>query len=585
VTERLADTGRAVSKCELPLTAFEQISQGAVDESVITLLGKGQYSLRKLMLRALVDTVSTRGAGQGLFANVDLAWSILAEAERLAPTALRDVVMSPAVGVWLARALRAAVGDESLPLWAELGGLHTVAAAAAVRCGVITTVPVPVVHGTVALPTVGLFELPVEFPVGDARVHNSSDGMWLTALRGSVELRPDVPDNHFRSMRRHRTTAGGHTLDVAFDDFSPHRTFSSLKPPDPMAEADHEQWCKLLDEAWRSLTRWHPDYAEEIAACLTTIIPLPRECGVFASSSSAAFGGVAMSPKETSGELAEALVHELQHSKLNAAMDLVVLHRSRDDRWFYAPWRDDPRPLSGLLHGIYAFTSVIEFWHGQRDVLAPHQVVRADMTFGHRARQVSRALDILRRCGDLTDPGRELVAATSVRVAACDPANLPTAVARAIETMTADHYAVWRTRHVRPRPAQVDELVERWSAGEAADFAPEDGEVLPSGEIGESRRSLLVRTRLLDPYLFERLCGHRGPDVMFARGDRDDAARDYAKRIRTGPRSGDDWVGLGLSLGSRSILNAPETVRAVYLRAGGAPDPIELAAWLDGAAS
>ena len=27
----------------------------------------------------------------------------------------------------------------------------------------------------------------------------------------------------------------------------------------------------------------------------------------------------------------------------------------------YAPWRDDPRPISGLLQGIYAFVCITEF--------------------------------------------------------------------------------------------------------------------------------------------------------------------------------------------------------------------------------
>ena len=572
-----------IRTCELPRAAFEQISQGAVDDRVVALLGKGQYSVRKLMLRALVDAATT---SRGRFADVDLAWSVLAEAERLQPALAREVVMDPAVGVWLARALRAVAGRESTPLSAELGGMNILAAAAAVHCGVTTTIPVPVVHGSVTLPTVGRFLLPTSFPVGDAELRTTDQGMSLTALRGSLEL---SADDHFHPVRRHRTTAHGRTLDVAFDDVSPHREFSSPKPPAPLPEADHEQWCKVLDEAWRLLTRWHPGYAAEIAACLTTIIPLSRELGVFASSSSAAFGGVAMSPKETSAELAEALVHELQHSKLNAAMDLVVLHRSREDQWYYAPWRDDPRPLVGLLHGIYAFTSVAEFWHGRHDFVSPHQMVHGDLAFGLRANQVSRALDVLRRSSELTDLGREFVAATSVRLAACAPATLPPAVAEVVESTTADHYATWRLRHVRPRPAQVERLGERWSVGESAEFTPDTGEVRPSGENGETRRSLIARTRLLDPYRFERSCRHGGPDVAYVRGDLANAARDYAKRIRTTSRSGDDWVGLGLALSSPSLLSAPETVRAVYenvvARTGRAPDPIELAAWMDGSAS
>jgi len=47
---------------------------------------------------------------------------------------------------------------------------------------------------------------------------------------------------------------------------------------------------------------------------------------------------------------------------LNAVVELVDLPGGKE--LFYAPWRDDPRPLLGLLHGIYAFTAVhrIGWW-------------------------------------------------------------------------------------------------------------------------------------------------------------------------------------------------------------------------------
>jgi len=38
------------------------------------------------------------------------------------------------------------------------------------------------------------------------------------------------------------------------------------------------------------------------------------------------------------------MVHEFQHSKL------------------WAPWRTDPRPLGGLLQGVYAFLGVADTW-------------------------------------------------------------------------------------------------------------------------------------------------------------------------------------------------------------------------------
>lgn len=80
-----------------------------------------------------------------------------------------------------------------------------------------------------------------------------------------------------------------------------------------------------------------------------------------------------MSSKVTATQLVEVLVHEVQHSKLHALVD-VVDRTTRDTGSVYAPWRGDPRGLIGLLHRIYAFTAVVEFWHLQRDLVPPSEV-------------------------------------------------------------------------------------------------------------------------------------------------------------------------------------------------------------------
>jgi HEXXH motif-containing protein len=65
--------------------------------------------------------------------------------------------------------------------------------------------------------------------------------------------------------------------------------------------------------------------------------------------------------------VAVTLAHELQHTKLVALMDLFPLLRPDPAERFYAPWRDDPRPLAGLLHGTYAHLGVAGFWRRERD--------------------------------------------------------------------------------------------------------------------------------------------------------------------------------------------------------------------------
>jgi HEXXH motif-containing protein len=56
-------------------------------------------------------------------------------------------------------------------------------------------------------------------------------------------------------------------------------------------------------------------------------------------------GAIAMSPPVDAVDLAQSPVHEFQHSKLGALLDVIDLYDLDDRRLFYSPWRADPRPL------------------------------------------------------------------------------------------------------------------------------------------------------------------------------------------------------------------------------------------------
>ncbi|XVS62384.1 aKG-HExxH-type peptide beta-hydroxylase [Actinosynnema sp. CA-299493] len=538
-----------------------------------------QYSVRKLRLRAFLEAASPFATRLGPFADLDGAWTLLSDVERTAPDVVEEVLMHHSVGVWLSRALRQVLGTavDATPLWSEVGWFHAVAVAAAVRGGQPCAVTVPVVHGAVTLPTVGAYRLSGRFPVGQARVVHSAAGTTVEAP-GPVE---------WQAVRRHRGSARGHVVEVVVDDLGPYREFGQPLPPDPLGDSEWDEWVKYLDEAWELVTARHPGAAEELSAGLSAVVPLDARRDVFAASSSAAFGAIAMSPKRSATEFAEALVHELQHSKVNALLDLVDLHTSDGAAGHYAPWRDDPRPVDGLLHGVYAFVSVVEFWHVQRDLAPAALARRAEFTLAYRARQVGRAVDGLRSSVELTDLGREFVAAVAVRLAACRPVDSPPEVAAAVEEITAEHATTWRLRHVRPDPRAVGDAVAAWLDGRPPGQGGH-GSVVPAAGSGESLLAALLKLRVLDPREFDRAPHRDGPDFAYLRGARDVAAEGYAARLRATPHDVAAWAGLGLALDSDVLRRAPELVRAVHrgvaVRTGAAPSPVELVTWFDQAA-
>lgn len=72
-------------------------------------------------------------------------------------------------------------------------------------------------------------------------------------------------------------------------------------------------------------------------------------------------GVLFLSPATDYFRLGEAIVHEFHHAELNLLMVTEVLFQASGEK-YYSPWRNDPRPLGGLLHGVYVFSELIDFY-------------------------------------------------------------------------------------------------------------------------------------------------------------------------------------------------------------------------------
>ena len=84
-----------------------------------------------------------------------------------------------------------------------------------------------------------------------------------------------------------------------------------------------------------------------------------------------AIGTVYMTLHPNVMTMAEALIHEFQHNKINcAAYSAEFLHNA-----FYphypSPVRPDPRPLWGILLAVHAFLPVAQLYRGMRDAAHP----------------------------------------------------------------------------------------------------------------------------------------------------------------------------------------------------------------------
>jgi HEXXH motif-containing protein len=209
-----------------------------------------------------------------------------------------------------------------------------------------------------------------------------------------------------------------------------------------------QHWRHTLESASKELRQVLPAGAAEVERCVRVLVPLvTRERGVHRSAAAADMSGMIQMSRSTQPcQIAEAMLHEYYHTKLNALLDLdpLLVDESGADA-YYSPWRDDPRPLHGVLHGIFSFAIVTRFWQ-QACVVQPNGVDldRARHEAVRRHRQVRAAVDELRTHGTPTEVGAAVLDEIARRLDEGDAAlEVGPAVSSAIDAQLAGHHARW----------------------------------------------------------------------------------------------------------------------------------------------
>jgi uncharacterized protein len=404
-----ADASGRIWHHSLSAEQFGALARGGGDQDAIGQLVAAQRS-KHLILLSKVAELARRGDHPDDALGV-AGYQLLAQVQRQDPAAAAEVIGYPSVGAWALHVIRSSpasagtapsdtepAASTALP-GVRPSGLANIAAAAAIRAGLDAEIEVPVLGAGVLLPSLGTAEA-----VGATAVVATKEA---GVRSGSLRVRVRTGEPGWRELRR----ATASSLSVLVDDLDPFR----MPTPEggPTGRLTPPQVTELretLRAAWPVLSAAS---AAEIAAIVRVIVPYrPPESGDFSISltSPQVFGTVAMSVQPDRYSCAETLVHETQHLKLSALLDLVTLTRPDNGQLYYAPWRPDPRPVHGLLQGTYAFLGVSGFWRGQRQA-APEPGVRqrAHAEFARWRDGAATAAATLLRSGQLTSAGETFV--------------------------------------------------------------------------------------------------------------------------------------------------------------------------------
>ena len=414
----------------IPEAHFDALAAGFGDAESLSYLIGAQRSVRRALLRLLPE----RANGSALFG---AGWELLTSLDQSARSAVDEVLAHPYVRAWAERCVRAAASPPE-----GAGHLASVAAAVAVKSGTLAEVNVPVVDGYIHLPTLGRLRvgaagtatLAVSEPNAfEARTH---EGKWFISTASGT---PDPDWQPVRVLRSGQFT-------VSLEDTDPYRDCHQWPAAARLTAAEAAAWQAQFEAAWPLIEDAYPQYAAGIAAGLSVLMPLANDVPGREISAAArqAFGAVAAALPPASADLALLIIHEFQHVKLGAVTDLFDLCDRTDQRLFFAPWREDPRPLGALLQGSYAHLGVTDYWRQRRHLVTGAAARDAAERFARWRLLTAEAIDTLAGSGALTPLGTRFVEGMRATAEPWLGESVPREAETAAEQWVAGRRAAWR---------------------------------------------------------------------------------------------------------------------------------------------
>jgi uncharacterized protein len=381
------------------------------------------------------------------------AWQVLAMADRDHPDTLDSVLGHPYLRVWAVRCLNRlglagadASSGEDHGLAADLGHLGAIAAAVAILGWTRVRLTVPLIDGAVHLPGLGRLVVPetdgpetagtetddgaqavLDIDADLVRLSVGADSWRLPRprlLAGDACLaEPCTPEGALVADRRSAAWEPVRTLTaegirVALEDTDPYRDCHQWPAAPRLSDEEFARWQRSFAVAWQEIMAHHAAHAPELAVGLTAVMPMvPAPDGSDVSAAARqGYGVVGVALPDDPVTLALLLIHEFQHVKLGAVLDLYDLFDPADKRLYHAPWRTDPRPLEGLLQGTYAHLAVSDFWR-VRAGLGGDNRDEAAKRYAHWQAHTAAAVETLADSGSLTPLGLRFAYAMRAAIA------------------------------------------------------------------------------------------------------------------------------------------------------------------------
>lgn len=585
----------------------EELAHGTGTVDTVGVLWQGQIRKRLILLHSVLDEALAH-PDDFERAGLASAWEFLSTAQQAHPEIVNRLLLYPATGAWAAHCVRQLRAESPVegPLWPDLAYLGWLAVAVAYKIQE-SVLPMPVIvrRGQIMLPSLGLLRWPEPNVTcaGVARLHDGALKITAGGRTASIPLNSQAdafPQGAWRPLPVLRSDHGM-PFEVVLDAFDPFRDGQPATDAVTLTNDDIRHWQTCFDKGWGLLLRDHSAYAGPIRAgvqCLVPISASPIPAGA-SYTSKESFGAIFMTAPYGPRALALSLIHEFQHTKLNALTDFVELTTSSPRCHLYAPWRDDPRPASGLLQGVYAHLAITDFWRVARHSTSDGSPLAA-VEFALWREQVAHGMAELRSNAVLTADGEKFVAVLERALAPWLEEPVPAQAQRTARDRAASHRVAWCVRNLTCQSGDLQRLLKLWSQQQPP------GSPLPPSSLKHVSSPSDFSSRVPHPGYIDaspNSCAGSvgtagGDDVLsraqhaYGQGDFLYAATLYATALTTTPDESRVWEGYAMVLQRQYphqrlsvLLERAELVAGLYelTQKSNRPakDPLELADWLN----
>jgi HEXXH motif-containing protein len=285
--------------------------------------------------------------------------TVVSTLRRTNPGPLAAVVRNPAVAVWI-RCLR----DPRRPGVDRRSGFAALVCTMGADLGAMRSLPHPIRTRVFPPRIVSLVARGVLVPDADAHAlcfSNEGIEQETGTDRWPLELRPrdDEGEPFFAEIVPGLLLARADENPLAELEAHPDKQGNVMDLGGRPATA----WCEAVREALVLIEEHLPDLRREMDLVLAQLVPVGFDAERHLSASyQESIGTIYASLHPHAMTMAEALIHEFSHNKLNALFELDPVLNNAFHPLFRSPVRPDPRPLHGILLAVHAFLPVARLY-------------------------------------------------------------------------------------------------------------------------------------------------------------------------------------------------------------------------------